>query len=61
MRRRREDFTRLKKVVEKKKEATEREKEINAAHQQAALSTFEDDGDTLLEGYDAQEEGDVYF
>ncbi|CAM9382643.1 unnamed protein product [Discosporangium mesarthrocarpum] len=49
----REDFTRLKKVVEKKREAAEREKVRTATANPAS--------DALLDGYDAGEQGDVYF
>lgn len=59
----REDFTRLKKVVEKKREAAAKERkdmdEVALAEQMAKLAATADD--TLLDDYDAQEQGDVYF
>lgn len=59
----REDFTRLKKVVEKKREAAAKERadmdEVALAEKMAALAATGDD--TLLDDYDAQEQGDVYF
>ncbi|CAM9307206.1 unnamed protein product [Sphacelaria rigidula] len=59
----REDFTRLKKVVEKKREAADKERkdmdEVALAEQMAKLAATADD--TLLDDYDAQEQGDVYF
>lgn len=55
----REDFTRLKKVVEKKREAATRERELLKEEAIAAEVMAADD--TLLDNYDAQEQGDVYF
>lgn len=60
----REDFTRLKKVVEKKREAAARERELQL-ELDAANKALELDsalaGDTMLDDYDTQEQGDVYF
>lgn len=53
----REDFTRLKKVVEKKKEAAEREKAL----MQQVEAVVQEVDDALLDDYDTQEQGDVYF
>lgn len=62
----REDFTRLKKVVEKKREAAAKERELqmeliaeNAALEADATLTSVDD--TMLDDFDTQEQGDVYF
>lgn len=59
----REDFTRLKKVVEKKREAAAAEQaamdEAELAEKMAALAELGDD--TLLDEFDAQEQRDVYF
>ncbi|CAM9671258.1 unnamed protein product [Scytosiphon promiscuus] len=70
----REDFTRLKKVVEKKREAAERDQELKdelaAANKLleteealAAVAIAEKGGgdETMLDEFDTQEQGDVYF
>ena len=60
----REDFTRLKKVVEKKREAAARERELQL-EMDAANKALELDsalvGETMLDEFDTQEQGDVYF
>lgn len=60
----REDFTRLKKVVEKKREAAARERELqlemDAAHKALELDSALA-GETMLDEFDTQEQGDVYF
>lgn len=60
----REDFTRLKKVVEKKREAAARERELQL-EMDAAVKALELDsalvGETMLDEFDTQEQGDVYF
>ncbi|CAM9638485.1 unnamed protein product [Ectocarpus sp. 4 AP-2014] len=68
----REDFTRLKKVVEKKREAAAREQalknELAAANKLletdealAASAAVSGGDDTMLDEFDTQEQGDVYF
>ncbi|CAM9379699.1 unnamed protein product [Ectocarpus fasciculatus] len=68
----REDFTRLKKVVEKKREAAAREQvlknELAAANKLleteeaiAATAAVSGGDDTMLDEFDTQEQGDVYF
>lgn len=68
----REDFTRLKKVVEKKREAAAREQELKnelaAANKLleteeaiAATAAVSGGEDTMLDEFDTQEQGDVYF
>ncbi|CAM9707296.1 unnamed protein product, partial [Hapterophycus canaliculatus] len=70
----REDFTRLKKVVEKKREAAARDQELKdelAAASKlleteealAAMAIAEKGGgdETMLDEFDTQEQGDVYF
>lgn len=61
----REDFTRLKKVVEKKREAAAKEAalEKKLAEEMKALAkdpAIQGD-DTMLDEFDAQEQKDVYF
>lgn len=60
----REDFTRLKKVVEKKREAAAKERELQL-EMDAANKALELDsalvGETMLDEFDTQEQGDVYF
>lgn len=62
----REDFTRLKKVVEKKREAAARERALQAELEAETKALEKDPGlkavdDTMLDSFDTQEQGDVYF
>lgn len=61
----REDFTRLKKVVEKKREAAAREAALEKKLEEEMKALAKDPAfqgdDTMLDEFDAQEQKDVYF